>query len=326
MPNIITHKLFAQRVMEQCQKQDIKRLIERHPQIFYIGSNGPDFLFFSHSKPWESYKSHTLNHLGSAMHATQINAFYEVALRCIQEQTKADIKELMLVYLFGHLCHWALDKTTHPYIFYRTGDCKGASAGLHHRFESMMDTMMLDRFYHMSIKDFRSYEICEYDEDILKAISRIYVPVAKEVYHVEVKVHDVRESLNSWYDIQKMLYDPNQVKYKVLKGIEGVIRKPWMISGNVVKAVIDEQYDVLNDQKQEWLHPCDDTIRSNASFMELFEEAIVTATSVIEKAYGCVEYGADVTSVLHILNNQAYDTGMSTDCEMKYFNSIYDEA
>lgn len=324
MPNIITHKVFAERVLQQIGKQDIKGIIERHPQIFYIGSNGPDFLFFSHIKPWESYKSHTLNHLGSAMHAHHINAFYDVALRCVREQKREDIKEVMMAYLFGHLCHWALDKTTHPYIFYRTGNCRGVSAGLHHRFESMMDTMMLDKVYQTTIKDYRCYEICEYDEEILKAISRIYVPAAREVYHIDVKVHDLRESLNSWYDVQKLLYDPNHVKYTMLKGIEGVLRKPWLISGNIVKAQLDERYDILNESKQEWAHPCDDTLKSNASFMELFEEAIPTALAVIEKAYGCVEYGADHQGVLDLLQDAAYDTGMAGECEMKYFDVIYE--
>lgn len=116
MPNIITHKIFAEEVLKSMTKHDIRSMIERHPQIFYIGSNGPDFLFFSHIKPWESYKSHALNRLGSAMHAHGINAFYETAIECIRAQKHEDVKELMSVYLFGHLCHWALDKTTHPYI------------------------------------------------------------------------------------------------------------------------------------------------------------------------------------------------------------------
>lgn len=324
MPNIITHKIFAEEMLKQMDKQDIRSMIERHPQIFYIGSNGPDFLFFSHVKPWEAYKNHALNHLGSAMHSYGINAFYETAIDCIHAQKKEDIRERMSVYLFGHLCHWALDKTTHPYIFYRTGDCKGVSAGLHHRFESMLDTMMLKTYRDMSIREYPCYEICAYDEDILKAIARIYVPVARKVYHQEVKVHSIREALNSWYDVQKMLYDPNGVKYTLLKGAEALTRKPWAISGNVVRVHEDSRYDILNEEHAVWKHPCDDTITSNASFIDLFEEAIKTAIGVIDKAYGCIEYGADVHSVLDILQDAAYDTGMPFGSEMKFFDIIYD--
>lgn len=324
MPNIITHKIFAEEVLKNMTKHDIRAIIEKYPQSYYIGSNGPDFLFFSHIKPWEAYKNHTLNRLGSRMHAEHINDFYAVALRCVKQQETQTVKETMMAYLFGHLCHWALDKTTHPYIFYRTGNCKGKSAGYHHRFESMMDTMMLDKFKGISIKEFPCYEICEYDEDILKAIARIYVPIAKEVYHVDVKVHDIRETLNSWYDVQKLLYDPNTIKYPLVKGFETIVRQPWKITGNIVKAKVDDRYDILNEEKRMWTHPCDATLQSNASFLELFNEAIPTAIAVIEKAYGCIEYDADVNNVMDILKNQAYDTGMDDNKEMRYFDVIYE--
>ena len=91
MPNIITHKIFAEEVLKKMNKHDIRSMIERHPQIFYIGSNGPDFLFFSHIKPWESYKSHALNRLGSAMHAHSINQFYETAIECIRAQDRKSV-------------------------------------------------------------------------------------------------------------------------------------------------------------------------------------------------------------------------------------------
>ena len=37
MPNIITHKIFAEEVLKKMNKHDIRSMIERHPQIFYIG-------------------------------------------------------------------------------------------------------------------------------------------------------------------------------------------------------------------------------------------------------------------------------------------------
>lgn len=323
MPNIITHKIFAEEVLKKMKKKDIQAIIRKYPQIYYIGSNGPDFLFFSHIKPWEVFKDHTLNVIGSQLHASHVNDFYIIALRCIDEQDNKDIKEMMMSYLFGHLTHWALDKITHPYIFYKTGNCKGESAGLHHRFESMMDTMMLAKFKGISIKNYRSSEICEFDDNILRAISRIYIPVSKEIFNKDIKVNQIRETLQSWHDVQNLLYDPNNIKYSVLKGVEGVLRKPWLISGNVVKAKIDNRYDILNEEKNIWVHPCDDSIQSNASFIELFDEAIDIANSIIEKAYGCIEYQSNIQNVIEELNDEAYDTGLPGNREFKYFDIIY---
>ena len=56
MPNIITHTIFAQEVAQKEKDRDIAALMERGEHLYVIGANGPDFLFFSHAKPWEAYK------------------------------------------------------------------------------------------------------------------------------------------------------------------------------------------------------------------------------------------------------------------------------
>lgn len=325
MPNIITHTIFAQEVAQKEKDRDIAALMERGEHLYVIGANGPDFLFFSHAKPWEAYKSHKLNHLGSAMHAEGINAFYAEAVRCVHRQTHTDVRKDMCAYLFGHLCHWALDMVTHPYIFYRTGDCKGKSAGYHHRMESTIDAIMLRRMRDEDITQWRSYELCTFDEDMLKAIARIYVPCAKAVYGVDVKVHELRETLESWHDVQKLLYDPSGRRYRLLQGAEKLIGAKWRISGNVVPACADPRYDVMNDERRFWVHPCDDQIVSNATFMDLFTEAQDVAVQVIEAAWRCIDEGADICTLTDILNDRAYDTGMGKGAEMRHFDIIYEE-
>lgn len=325
MPNIITHKIFAEEVLKNIAKKDIKDIIEKNSQIYYIGSNGPDFLFFYHAKPWEALKNHELNKIGSMLHKQGVNAFYTSAVASIKKEKSTYVKEQMLAYLFGHLCHWALDKYTHPYIFYRTGDCTGISSGYHHKFESMMDTMMLYRYRQLDIKQYPFYKICEYDEEMLKAIARIYVPAIKATLNEDIKVYDLRQSLNEWYEIQKLLYDPKNMKMPLLKGIEKIINQPNLISGNIVPKKLDETYDILNLNQKEWSHPCNAKITSNASFIDLFNQAVQLAVEVLKSAYGCIEYDTDILSLCNILKDEAYDTGMSNLMEMKHFDIIYEE-
>lgn len=325
MPNIITHKIFAEEVYKRIKKRDIKDLLQRHLQIYYIGSNGPDFLFFYHAKPWEAFKDHQLNKIGSRLHSEGINTFYESSIASMRKEKDSFTKESELAYIMGHLCHWSLDMMTHPYIFYRTGNCLGESAGLHHRFESMLDSMMLQMYHEKDIKEYRSYEICEFDEDMLKAIARIYVPAIKACFQEDIKVYQVRKALSSWKDIQKLLYDPMDKKLPILKGIEKILRKPWLISGNIVPASIDERFDILNEERRVWAHPCDHEIKQDATFLELFEAAIEQAVTLLEKVYGCVEYDGDVQTLLQLLQDRAYDSGMSGNAEMKHFDIIYEE-
>ncbi len=325
MPNIITHKIFAEEVLKKLKKKDIAEFIIRHQQIYYIGCNGPDFLFFYHAKPWEILKKHDMNEIGSKLHKQGINTFYEEAIQSICREKNVHVKERMLAYLFGHLCHWALDSIAHPYIFYRTGNGKGKSASYHHRMESMLDAMMLSKYHATTIKEYPYYEICSYNEEILKAIARIYVPAVKKALKEDIKVYDIRKALDDWKDIQKMLYDPLGIKMKLLTGIEKVIHKPWLISGNIIPVSLDVRYDICNFTKKVWCHPCDNTELSHETFFHLFNKAIDVAEQVIEKAYGCIEYQADLSLLLNLLDNRAYDTGRNVRTEMKYFHIIYEE-
>ena len=321
MPNIITHVIFAQEVYKQEKNAEIASIIERNSHLYAIGANGPDFLFFSHAKPWEAYKSHELNRLGSKLHAGYVNAFYTEAVRSIRRQTITEVRKDMMAYLFGHLCHWALDMVTHPYVFY----CTGKNSNYHHRFESMIDAIVLKEKRGQDISQWHSYDTCTFDEDMLKAIARIYVPAARNVFGLDIKVHDLRETLNSWRDIQKLLYDPNGRRYRTLNAMETLLRQKWMFSGNIVPAHIDTKYDVMNEKKRFWVHPCDDQISSNASFNDLFDEAVSIAVDAIQTAFDCIVEGKDIEELCNFLKDRAYDTGMSGDREMKFFNIIYEE-
>lgn len=325
MPNIITHKIFAETVASQCANKDIKELLEKHEQLFGIGANGPDFLFFYHMRPWEMMKEHSLNHIGSALHSTHINDFYESAMTVIQKEEDKQIKERELVYVMGHLCHWALDMTSHPYIFYRTGNGRGISAGKHHRFESVLDAVMLNLYRRQDIREYRAYEICEFDRDMLQAIARVYVPAVQTALGETLRVYQVRQSLEAWKDVQKMLYDPHHRKVKILQRMERMIHQPLLISGNIIPCAIEDDEDVLNLSGRPWLHPCDAAECHHNSFLDLFEQAQVLALQTIECLYHCIVHESDPQLLLNLLQDRAYDSGRKEGIEMKYFEVMNDE-
>ena len=329
MPNIITHKIFGEEVIalleksSDLHKQEILRMIRRHEHLFYIGTNGPDFLFFHNAKPWQVMKSHQIAKIGSVLHREQVNDFYEGALQAIRSQQDETIKERMIVYFMGHLCHWALDKTTHPYIFYRTGNCKGKSASMHHRFESMMDAMMLKRYHQTTVRHYPQYEITTYDEKMLQAIARVYVPATKAALRIDLKVYDIRKALDDWYDVQKLLYLPSERAMTLLQQFEKKVNQDWYLSGYIVPEHVDETYDVLNLDHTLWYHPCTLRLSSTASFIDLFEEALGVASEALKVAFQDLK---DETFGLgNILHEQAYDSGMSPDHVMKHFDMIYDD-
>lgn len=327
MPNIITHKIFGEEVVKKLQKEhadELNKIIARNLQLFYIGTNGPDFLFFYNAKPWQGLGSHEVSGIGNKLHRGHVNRFYTEAIKEIQKQKNPAIKERMTAYLLGHLCHWALDKVTHPYIFYQTGNCKGQSNGWHHRFESMIDTKVLKRYHHTRISGYPFYNICAYDKAMLQAIARIYVPVVNRVLNQHINVYDIHKALDDWMDVQKLLFDPTDTKFHILQKVEKVVR-PWLISGNIVREQEDDTYDELNEQHAAWYHPCDLRICSTESFIDLFEKAIDIAAEVMQHTLDIIHQNLEPSVIGKDLNDQAYDTGMASGYEMLHFKPIYEE-
>ena len=108
MPNIITHSLFAQELLNSL---NAKWLHERE-HLYTIGSNGPDFLFFSGLEPKALFSNreqeNVLRAIGGKLHKGNVNAFYASALDSISKESDPSIKLDMMAYVCGHLCHWAL--------------------------------------------------------------------------------------------------------------------------------------------------------------------------------------------------------------------------
>lgn len=313
MPNIITHGLFAKSVLEKTQNNELKSIIQSFPREFVIGSNGPDFFFFY---KFFQKKYENIRNIGNIAHSEKINDFYETAYQIIQNETDGINKKAMISYLCGHLCHWALDSHTHPYIFYKTGFYSELGASMHHRFESMLDAMMLKKFRNETIRTFKFYLLSKQSPYSIKAISSLYVPICHKVFNIEITEKHIKDALDDWYKIQTYLYDPKGVKTKILKVYEKKVNHPYLYSGNVIPTDIDLTYDVLNENHSLWLYPTNKEKTSNESFIEIYNRACDIACDLLN-------HFDNGEHMLQVLDNKTYDTGENTPKEMKYFDLIY---
>lgn len=325
MPNIITHAIFAYKVKAKLEHSSMKECITAYKNEFTIGSNGPDFLFFYDAVPWALSPDRSVSELGNKMHNSKVNEFYMKAIEIVKKEENPEMKQAMLSYLAGHLCHWALDKTVHPYIFYHTGTGTGISKGYHHRFESMLDTMMLKKFTNKSIKEFKYSRLCKQGKLSLDAISNYYTKIAEDVYDVTLTKEMISKSLKEWKNIQNYLYDSTGLKKMILTQIEKQADMPWAISGNVVPFKVEDPYDMLNKNRSEWKYPADPSITSNKTFMELFEDAIQVAVDAIHLLNDIVNGKTEDFAMAYFLKDQAYDTGVSGTKEMSEFYIIYEQ-
>lgn len=130
MPSTYAHYRMGQEVradVGECEKHVIEHALE----LFNIGLHGPDILFY-----YKPLKSNPVNRIGYGMHERSGQEFFERAAQVIRAHPGEDA---YLAYLYGFLCHFALDTTCHGYI-----DEKIESSGVSHaEIEVEFDRMLM---------------------------------------------------------------------------------------------------------------------------------------------------------------------------------------
>lgn len=317
MPNIITHSLFAQDMLDRFTD---RKWLQDRAHLFTVGSNGPDYLFFSGLDAKGFFRDSKLRRYGGKLHSGHVNDFYASALQSVRSEKDDAIKADMTAYVCGHLCHWALDSTVHPYVYYRTGKGTKQNSWNHHRMESVLDSIVLKVKRGETVREFNTPAIANCSLDEARAVARIYVPAIETIFNERIAPHLIKDSLDSWHFIQKAEYDPGGKKLASLKGIESVIRTRNLASGLIVPNEPKDDHDVCNLMHKKWVHPADETIVSTESFFDLYDKALIKAETAMRLFVAAIKDPEEEKDFLHFIGNRTYNEGLSEDLPMVNFD------
>jgi hypothetical protein len=107
MPTTYAHYTFGIKVLKELNKE-LNESIKNNIDLYNIGLHGPDILFY-----YKPLKSNKINMLGSEIHETNADIFFENSRRTI---LKSDDFNKAFAYIAGFICHYVLDSECHPYI------------------------------------------------------------------------------------------------------------------------------------------------------------------------------------------------------------------
>lgn len=324
MPNIATHGLLAQDVLDNAPFQSLADIIAHYPKAYFLGSNGPDLLFYYHALPWQDQKSSArLVTIGNRMHAQKIDDFYRVAIKVVKATQDNRLKNAMIAFLAGHLTHWSLDTIAHPYIFYKTGPITGATKCWHARFESNIDTLMVKQIKGFSLSKFNIPQLVDVDHLTRQAVSILYPAILKEIFDEDVSQSDIIECIASFYKIVKLLNDPFTLKFPLVQFGESLAGLRWSFSCHMVTGVCDNKHDILNLNHTRWTHPCDASKTSTESFIDLYAGAHERAVGVLCALNDVMFKDAMPDQLITMIGEKTYDTGMKNPPEMSNFDPVY---
>ncbi len=185
MPALITHDFFGRDVYDR-----LYTLIggsRDEAEAFLLGNQGPDPLFYTVLSP--QLREH--NRLGSTMHNKKPSELLAAFKNSLGILGSAEL-EVGRAYALGFLCHYTLDSTMHPFVFFHEYQlCDAGEPGLsradgsevHGIIESELDELVLFERRNETVATFNpSTEILNASDFVLHVISKMYAYVALTVY------------------------------------------------------------------------------------------------------------------------------------------------
>lgn len=323
MPNVITHGLHAQDVIQQLDASGVTQAIQDFPQPYLFGSNGPDYLFYYLVlKPFKGYElNETITKLGNRVHSEKVSAFYEAGIKHLKSLNNED-RKLFTAYLAGHLMHWSLDSIAHPYIFHKTGKIEGETRYHHVRFESMIDTLMITLYKKGELKDYPSYKFTQLNNHEKQVIARGYQSILKAIFGLDIKRKTLITAMSNMTLALHIFMDPNSIKKKSVHLLEEkLLKNPWVVTKHFVYGEADMENDLLNLQHNPWHHPCHQDWVYTSSFFDLYEEAIERGVKAMKLLNEDLQ--SDTNLVSEFVADRKYDSGIADDLGMRYFDIVY---
>ncbi len=187
MPAFYAHYYFGEEIKKSLDKRYLE-VINKYPNEFNIGLQGPDILFFYHSL----YKN-KVNQFGSFIHRNSASIFFNNA-KLINPKFDSPLN----AYLLGFICHYAMDSSLHPLVEKYKKICRITHAEI----EIDLETKILSMKYPKPSR-FKIYNLIDnnVDSSIFKLYSN-YPNYNKELY-ISHKI--IKDSIK-WMRLQKKLF------------------------------------------------------------------------------------------------------------------------
>ncbi len=257
MPTTYAHYRLGRKVRKQIN-EDAARAIQKYPDLFNFGVHGPDLLFY-----YNALSHNPVNGYGSDLHDRPGRFFFEKAAKVVEKYGE---EEAYLSYVYGFLCHFALDVTCHGYIeemIQKTGIS-------HAEIEAELDRELL-------IRDGYS-PVCQKLTGHLhpsmagaNVIQSFFGPITTK------QVYTAQKSMVTYLDL---LVCPSKIKREILY---------W---GLRKTGHYDSMHGlIINYRKNQKCAPCTEHLT------ELFEDAVKLATTMIDSFLGVARGEGELDSV-----------------------------
>lgn len=323
MAGTITHAYFANDVFNKLDVK-IKKNLESYKENLKTYGQGHDIFFFTTN----FFNFAKQKKIANYMHKNKTKDFFINMITYIKDN-KLEKNYEIISFLYGYICHYCLDLTVHPYITYKCGIFKKGKKetykynSKHSDMESYIDAYMIKKRENIEPNKFKVYKFC-FNTRVSNELSKMIDYVYKKTYNFDHISLYIKQGIFNMKILYKILrYDPHRIKKHIYNFIDNIlpnnIKKIYPISYAYILNN-DEYYLNLNNKK--WNHPRYKNEVYNYSFLDLYNNALDLAISIINHV-NCVLYGKNNIKYLDkVFLNISFSSGK--DCNDKKINKYFE--
>lgn len=288
------------------------------PDMVLIGTQGPDPFYFYGLVPWRPRPGRgRVAAFADFLHGADPLDFFPVLADRAAAMDSAlggagrDAAGRAVSFTYGLLLHYLLDRSLHPYVYYRTGfDAKGETKGIfgvdHGFFETGMGESGRGSESEESTSPGRLFAA---DADDLSAAGALFAAAFPE----RILSEDYAASWRDMRTVLGVLWDPTLVKRKVLDALGLHDTRPRSMM-RPIRDPARDGIDYLNEAKTPWRHPVDGT-DSDASVRELTARAASDAAEAEALLSAAAAGGAaDWAELFRGINHEGNRPGETMRC------------
>ena len=307
MPSLITHYEFS------------KQNFPKHKKIFYLGSQGPDpFFYYGYTTPFKS-NIKDVRAFGTYLHEMDSFVSFSFLLDYAKKEEDRAKEEVLLAFIKGLMSHYVLDRTCHPYIFYKTGFPLGGT--IYSFYHSILETdidVLIEDYY----KDYPSYkEILNINNEELKLVSKMMYELAKFLNQKRIDEKTYYKSVKTMLTVNRII---NSKVFGFRKFIFSHLMKRSAINAMSHPKLkrLNKNIDYLNLKENEWNNVVTNEVVGKESFIDLIDKAHLDLAHVLQLIDDIYYNDLDKEPLNEFIDQIDHD-GIKIGQEMKYFSLLF---
>lgn len=227
MPSAITHQLVAEET-KPFLSEGLQHIIERAPDEYYLGCQGPDFLFFYRIGCRSEYN------LGKYLHRNQIYEVFKLFRRILSGDTSTNLPRFneeertkVYSYVLGYITHNCTDSSFHPFV-YNYMEEENSPKREHQLIENDWDVYFLRELRAQSAEKYVSFGFTPKAIAKSNALPKLYAAIAETFDREEVKPHKLHAGVRNFNRYLKFFHGKCYRHQRTWATIERILRaKPF---------------------------------------------------------------------------------------------------